>query len=309
MSLDIICENIAWECWLTLTETIGDKESHQIRAHEELFPPTDLYRLLTVGDGFYTDSSDERYIYLGSTSSSLNRRSDAFGLLCDNAFFPSENETVWNGYRLWVAGIVARALVVAIMHENTKLPQFARGPHPDQTSGTAYLHTTLEVDWFRVALKAISITGGQILAILIVLSYCNGVCTRDDSHLAILIVLSYCNGVCTRDDSHLAILIVLSYCNGVCTRDDSHLAILIVLSYCNGVCTRDDSHLATAELLKTIITKFDDGKLMTGEELAASLDDVLGAPVSYGTRKGKDGGPPEVDLASGLDAIFPPFPR
>ncbi|KAG0633184.1 hypothetical protein HOY80DRAFT_1064866 [Tuber brumale] len=87
------------------------------------------------------------------------------------------------------------------------------------------------------------------------------------------------------------------------------LAILTVLYYCNGVYTRDDSHLATAELLKTVINKFDDGKLMTGEELAASLDDVLERSVSYGTRKGQDGGPPEVDLASGLDAKFSPFPQ
>ncbi|PWW74541.1 hypothetical protein C7212DRAFT_346049 [Tuber magnatum] len=126
---------------------------------------------------------------------------------------------------------------------------FARGPHPNQTSGTAYLHTTLEVNWLRIVLITVSIIGGQILA------------------------------------------------------------ILVVLSYCSGVYTRDDSHLATAELLKAVITKFDDGKLMTGEELAASLDDVLKEPVSYGTRKGRDGGPPEVDLASGLEANFPPFPQ
>jgi len=48
---------------------------------------------------------------------------------------------------------------------------------------------------------------------------------------------------------------------------------------------------------------------MTGEELAVSLDRALGVLVSYGTKKGLDGGPPEVDLASGLDANFPPFPQ
>jgi len=87
------------------------------------------------------------------------------------------------------------------------------------------------------------------------------------------------------------------------------LAILAVLYYCNGVYTRDDSHLATAELLKTVITRFDDGKLMSGEELAVSLDCVLGVSVSYGTRKGQEGGPPEVDLASRMGRNFPPFPR
>ena len=111
-----------------------------------------------------------------------------------------------------------------------------------------YIYTTLEVNWHRVTLIAVGIVVGQILA------------------------------------------------------------ILAILYYCNGVYTRDDSHLATAELLKTVINRFDDGKLMTGEELAVSLDGVLGVPVSYGTREGQDGGPPEVDLASGLDAKFPRFP-
>ncbi|KAG0137916.1 hypothetical protein HOY82DRAFT_535245 [Tuber indicum] len=46
----------------------------------------------------------------------------------------------------------------------------------------------------------------------------------------------------------------------------------------------------------------------TAEELAASLDDALKTLVSYGTRKRQNGGPPEVDLTSGLDADFPPFP-
>ena len=85
------------------------------------------------------------------------------------------------------------------------------------------------------------------------------------------------------------------------------LAILIVLFYCNSVYTRDDSHLATAELLKTVIIRFDGGKLMIGEELAVSLDRALGESVSYGTREGQDGDPPDVDLASGLDSKFPPF--
>jgi len=159
------------------------------------------------------------------------------------------NETVWNGYRLWVSGVVARLPILAIMDANTALPKIARGPHPNQTDGTAFTYKALEVVWLLVALIAASITIGQVLA------------------------------------------------------------ILTVLYYCNGIYTRDDSALATAELLKTIINRFDGGKLMTGEELAESLDSVLGAPVSYGTREGQVGGPPEVDLASGLDAKFPPFPH
>ncbi|KAG0137899.1 hypothetical protein HOY82DRAFT_644931, partial [Tuber indicum] len=247
----ILCWNIAWECWPTLTETIGDNKTHQTLPHESFFHPTELYRLATVGNGEHDDGNDEYYVSQHSfTSSSTGvEADDGAAALCDNRLFDSPNEIVWNGYGLWMAGLVARLPIAAIMYANTELPKFARGPHPNQTSGTAYLHTTLEVDWFRVVLIAVSITGGQILA------------------------------------------------------------IIAVLYYCNGIYTRDDSHLATAELLKTVITKFDDGKLMTGEELAASLDDALKVSVSYGTRKGRDGGPPEVDLASGLDAKFLPFPQ
>ncbi|KAG0137926.1 hypothetical protein HOY82DRAFT_582775 [Tuber indicum] len=254
----ILCKNIAWECWPTLTETSGD---------EKYFHPIDLYRLLTVGSGDYggptpeyTDqelelSSDDwdlqGYTYLTGFGGSLTgaEADDGVFELCNSNLFESHNEAVWDGYRLWMASLIARLPILAIMHANTALPKFARGPHPNQTAGTAYLHTTLEVDWFRVLLIALSITGGQILA------------------------------------------------------------ILVVLSYCTGVYTRDDSHLATAELLKTVINRFDGGKLMTGEELAASLDDVLEVSVSYGARQGRDGGPPEVDLTSDLDANFPPFPQ
>ncbi|KAG0633451.1 hypothetical protein HOY80DRAFT_1105449 [Tuber brumale] len=247
----IVCEHVAWECWPALTETLGDTESHQIEPHEKFFHPTDLYRLLTVGNGDYVTLKDGYAVYLSGFSRSPKAVDPADGVssLCGPGLFSSPNETIWNGYRLWVAGLVARLPILAIMHANTELPQYARGPHPNQTVGIPYLHTTLEVHWHRVALTAASITVGEILA------------------------------------------------------------ILVVLYYCNGVYTRDDSHLAAAELLKTVINKFDDGKLMTGEELAASLDDVLKAPVSYGTRKGQDDDLPEVDLASGLEAKFPLFPQ
>ncbi|KAG0634073.1 hypothetical protein HOY80DRAFT_1061535 [Tuber brumale] len=246
----ILCSNIAWECWPTLTETASDNESNQIQPHERFFHPTNLYRLLTVGNRGFAHRDDVGRSYWSSFNKSMSGTVTDSGMpfLCRPGLFESPNETVWSGYRLWVAGLVARLPIVAIAYANTDLPRFARGPHPNQTSGTAYLHTTLEVDWLRVALIAASITGGQILV------------------------------------------------------------ALAVLCYCNGVYTRDDSHLATAELLKTVITRFDDGKLMTGGELASSLDGALKAPVSYGTRKGQDGGPPEVDVASGLDDKFPPFP-
>ena len=196
----------------------------------------------TLGEyAFYIDEPGSRTF----TPAAL----DGLERICLQNFTMPLNETRWNSYTLWVSGLVARLPILAITYANTDLPRYTRDTHSNKTAGTAYLHTNLEVNWHRVILIAVCIIIGQILA------------------------------------------------------------ILTVLYYCNGIYTRDDSHLATAELLKTVITRFNDGKLMTGEELAVSLDDALGVPVSYGTRKGQGGGPPEVDLASGLDANFPPFPR
>ncbi|CUS15583.1 unnamed protein product, partial [Tuber aestivum] len=240
-----VCDGVAWECWPTLTETIGDNEYHQVEPTDRFFHPTGLYRLLTVGNGSNAPEDDGHRVYLSDLKSSQSSATDRDGAfyLCDANFFKNQNETIWNGYRLWMAGLVARLPILAIIAANIGLPYLPPG------SGTQFVHTTLDVNWLRVTLIAVSITGCQILA------------------------------------------------------------ILAVLGYCRGVYTRDDSHLATAELLKTIITKFDNGKLMTGDELAASLDDVLKERVSYGTKSGQGGGPPEVDLASGLDANFPRFPQ
>jgi len=253
MLLDISCRNLAWECWPTLTETTTN-ESYQIQPYERFFHPTNLYfrQGLVVNSGGRlngTDTGGNYIFYLNQPSSRLFSPTALDGLdkICLQDFLDPLNTVPWNNFTLWVSGLVARLPIVAIQHANTVLPLYTRDTHSNQTSGTAYLHTTLEVNWQRITIIAVSIMLGQILA------------------------------------------------------------ILAVLYYCNGVYTRDDSHLATAELLKTVITQFDGGKLMTGEELAASLDGVLGVSVSYGAREGKDGGPPEVDLASDMDANFPPF--
>ncbi|PUU83780.1 hypothetical protein B9Z19DRAFT_1172710 [Tuber borchii] len=250
----IVCDKLAWECSPILTETTT-RESHQIQLHERFFHPTKLYGLLglglDLGSNVYDGSVDNYLFYVDqpSTRAFSPNALDGLGRICLQNFTMPLNKTQWNSYTLWVSGLVARLPIVAIQHANTALPRYTRDTHSNQTAGTVYLHTTLEVNWNRVILIAVSITVGQILA------------------------------------------------------------ILAVLYYCNGVYTRDDSHLATAELLKTIINRFDGGKLMTGEELAVSLDRALGASVSYGTRKGQDGGPPKVDLACGLNSDFPPFPR
>ena len=239
-SPDIVCGNYAWECWPTLTETTPN-ESHQIQPRERFFPSTSLYSLLALGKGQYYNFTQNYTLYVNNLDSSSSLGPTALDGACYDDFYMPLNETRWNDSRLWISGLVARLPIVAITYANTQLPRYTRDMH-------YYIYTTLEVNWHRVTLIVVGIVVGQTLA------------------------------------------------------------ILVVLYYCNGVYTRDDSHLATAELLKTVINRFDDGKLMTGEELAVSLDGVLGVPVSYGTREGQNGSLPMVDLASGLDANFPPFP-
>ena len=233
-----------------MTETTTSKSS-KIQPHERFFPSTNLYSLLARGTGeiFPGNASYAFHVDNLRGRASIPTALDGVSRICNQNFSMPLDETRWNTYSLWVSGLVARLPILAIQHANTMLPQYTRDTHSNQTAGTAYLHTSLEVNWYRATLIAVCIIVGQILA------------------------------------------------------------VLSVLYYCNGVYTRDDSYLATAELLKTVINRFDGGKLMTGEELALSLDHVLGVPVSYGTREGQSGGLPDVDLASGMDRNFLPLPQ
>ena len=253
MSLDIGCDSFAWECWPTLTETVATKSYSPIQPGKLLFNSRNLYGLLGVRGNTekYYGIDTNATIYLdGVGNSPAQAAVYSLDRICYHTISLPLNETVWNSYRLWVSGVVARLPILAIMHANTALSRIAPGAHPNQKTPTPYTNTTLEVKWLHVGIIAVSITIGQLLA------------------------------------------------------------IGAVLYYCKGIYTRDDSHLATAELLKTVINTpgFDGSRLMTGKELAVSLDHILKAGVSYGTRAGQDGGPPVVDLATGLDAKFPPFP-
>jgi len=87
------------------------------------------------------------------------------------------------------------------------------------------------------------------------------------------------------------------------------LAIAVVLYYCRNVYVREDSFLATAELLKTVLIKIDNGSVMTGVELENALDKVLGGPVRYGTIPGSRGDYPRVALGREVDYNFPEFPQ
>jgi len=248
--VDVACRNFTWECWPTLKETTTNG-SHQFQPHENIFPTTNLYSLLALGKDAQKDLSADYNFYVNDLFSNAKGPAALDGVrgFCQNSFPTPPNKELWNGYRFWISAEVARLPILAIMHANTQLSRYTRDTMSNQTAGKAFIHTSIEVNWHRVAIIAASIMVGQILV------------------------------------------------------------ILVVFYYCNGVYPRDDSYLATAELLKTVITRFDGGKLMTGEELAVSLGGVLGGPVSYGTREGQDGGPPEVDLARGLNANFPPFPQ
>ena len=253
MSLDIGCDGFAWECWPNLTETVATKSYLPIQPSKLFFNSRNLYGLLGVrgNEEKYYGMGTNATIYLdGVGNSPAQAAVDSLDKICDQTISLPLNETVWNGYRLWVSGIVARLPILAIMNANTALSKIANSPHPNHTAPTTHTDKTLEVKWLPVGIIAASIIVGQLLA------------------------------------------------------------IGAVIYYCKGIYTRDDSHLATAELLKTVINtpRFDSSKLMTGKELALSLDHTLKEGVSYGTRAGQDSGPPEVDLATGLDAKFPPFP-
>lgn len=87
------------------------------------------------------------------------------------------------------------------------------------------------------------------------------------------------------------------------------LAIVVVLYYCRNVYVREDSFLATAELLKTVLIKIQDGSVMTGVELESALDKLLGGPVSYGTIPGSQGDYPRVALGRQVEYNFPEFPQ
>lgn len=86
------------------------------------------------------------------------------------------------------------------------------------------------------------------------------------------------------------------------------LVITAVLYYCRNVYVPEDRYLATAELLKPVLSKIDDGTTMTGEEFESALDKVLGGPVSYGTIQGSQGDQPRVALDPNAGYNFPGFP-
>ena len=86
------------------------------------------------------------------------------------------------------------------------------------------------------------------------------------------------------------------------------LVIIAVLYYCRNVYVPEDRYLATAELLKPVLSKIDDGTTMTGEEFESALDNVLGGPISYGTIPGSQGDQPRVALGPNAGYNFPGFP-
>ncbi|RPA98444.1 hypothetical protein L873DRAFT_1828523 [Choiromyces venosus 120613-1] len=139
-----ICDSVVWECWPTLTETLDASGSHQIQPLQKLFHSTDLFRLLTVGSGKwgYWGAGEDHIVFMNNFRTSLTGAA-----VTDGVKYVSSLQSSWrNSYSLYMAGIVARLPILAIMHANTALPKLARGPHPNQTAGTAYLHTTLEID-------------------------------------------------------------------------------------------------------------------------------------------------------------------
>ncbi|PUU81916.1 hypothetical protein B9Z19DRAFT_888929, partial [Tuber borchii] len=86
------------------------------------------------------------------------------------------------------------------------------------------------------------------------------------------------------------------------------LAITTILYYCRNVHVREDSYLTTAELLKTVLNRIEDGNTMTAKELEDASDEALEGPISYGTIPGPQKDQLRVALGCGVDDNFPGFP-
>ncbi|KAF3941098.1 hypothetical protein ABW19_dt0207094 [Dactylella cylindrospora] len=84
---------------------------------------------------------------------------------------------------LWVANLVARIPLLAILGAETKLPKTTRDPG---ASEQLVVNTALEVRWNRAIAVLVSILVGQLLAIIVVTFGCREILLRDhDSYLSI----------------------------------------------------------------------------------------------------------------------------
>ena len=257
-SLDVVYNATAWECASTLRETQG-KNPHP----KPLFDPTSLFLLPMVpsGDacgasesaGHLDDSCGDPMV--GRTATTVyrlfaepqTRTNPSVGVQRLNFY---ENGTVGSAderryYNLYVAALIARLPIAAIVYGNMIFPRIYKDP---DAHWTTHVYTTLEVKWVRVGIAAGIIVGSQILV------------------------------------------------------------ITAIVWYCRTVYVREDSDLTTAELLKTVLNKIDDGNTMTAKELGDALDKALEGPVSYGTISGSKGDQPRMALGCEVDYNFPGFP-
>ncbi|KAG0642459.1 hypothetical protein HOY80DRAFT_901073, partial [Tuber brumale] len=183
----------AWECTSTLSERLGRAPHPQ-----PLFNSASLFLLPiaseedngdTLSTSEFTITTKNVFGYpktytRTSMAKSTSRTSPSVGVQKLNFYryvekgFANQKEY----YSLYVAALVARLPIAAIVYGNQKIfPRKSKDPNARESQ--THILTTLEVKWRRVAIAAGAIVAGQIFAIAVVLYYCRNVYIREDSYL------------------------------------------------------------------------------------------------------------------------------
>ena len=186
----MVYDKTAWECTSTLFETL-DGNSHP----KPLFDPPTLF-LLPIAERLKRYRGAGKPEYLDNACSGSSIVCQSFTDLFSRSSFSvgvQELNFYKNGtggsaiqkqyYNLYIAALVARHPIIAIVYGNEIFPNGPKDPAV-RYSRTEHVETTLEVKWGRVGMTAGIIVGGQILAIASVLHYCRNVYVPEDSHLA-----------------------------------------------------------------------------------------------------------------------------
>ncbi|PWW73371.1 hypothetical protein C7212DRAFT_288142 [Tuber magnatum] len=193
----VVYDATVWECSSTLFERQG-QAPHPRPLTSTGARKTGVITSTTVwtetstslSTGYRTLTVTKEPVRAGKTTSVVyrwfgevqSRTSPAVGVQKLNFYGYDEGSAIQKHYyNLYVAALVARLPIAAIIYGNQVFP---RKPKDPKARITTHVQTTLEVKWRRVGIAAGIIVLGQILAIMVVLYYCRGVYIREDSHLA-----------------------------------------------------------------------------------------------------------------------------
>ena len=186
----MVYDKTAWECTSTLFETLDGSPDPK-----PLFDPTTLF-LLPIAEREKRGGEGAPVEYLDNSCGGSSIVCQSFMDLFSQSSFSVGVQTLnfyKNGtggsaiqkqyYNVYVATLVARHPIAAIVHLSDVCPRIPKDPAAEYYS-THHVETTLEVKWGRVGMTAGIIVAGQILAIASVLYYCRNVYVPEDSYLA-----------------------------------------------------------------------------------------------------------------------------